>query len=373
MIKIISISLIIAQGFYLSAQTLSPVLVCEMPEQLIETSGLLVNGTTDFWSFEDSGNPEELYQFNQNGSIVKTVKLSNASNKDWEEMTSDDQYSYIGDFGNNTSNRKDLVIYKITKVQNIIGTTVTPQKINFKYEDQIDFNPPIGTWEFDCEAMISIRDSLYLFSKDYTFPLKGQTKIYKLSKSPGNQTARLVHILPTSSASYDFGQITAAAISPDNKNIILLANNGLYILDNFNTSNFWNGSVRFFKFDQKLQREAVAFLDNKTIYLTNEENANGKASLWQLNLSNILTQTQDLRNDHFVQIVYAAQARMLDIRSSKTLSRIEIMDSQGRIVSTVNTIEALETTVQLNIGAGLYFVRVIAADQDQFIQKILAY
>jgi hypothetical protein len=299
------------------------------------------------------------------------VKLSNASNKDWEEVTSDDQYTYLGDFGNNTSNRKDLVIYKITKLQNIIGTSTSPQKINFKYEDQIDFNPPVGTWEFDCEAMISIRDSLYLFSKDYTFPLKGQTKIYKLSKSPGDQTARLVHILPTNSASYDLGQITGAAISPDQKSIILLANNGLYLLDNFTASNFWNGRSRFFKFDQKLQREGIAFFDNKTIYLTNEENTNGKASLWRLDLSGILTANEETNLNHeFVKVNYTAETRLLSLQASTPLVGLEIIDTQGKVLGKQLIEGATELQIPLDLSSGLYFIRLLTKEKAHSIHKI---
>lgn len=362
--------LLSVQYILLHGQVLSPILVCEMPDKLVETSGLVAQSESAFWSFEDSGNAEELYQINQNGNVVKTVKLNNASNKDWEDLTSDDQYSYVGDFGNNTSNRKDLVIYKMTKLQNIIGTAVTPQKINFKYEDQIDFNPPVGTWEFDCEAMITIRDSLYLFSKDYTFPLKGQTKIYKLSKTPGEQTARLLNILPTSTSSYDLGQITGAAISPDEKRIILLANNGLYLIDNYNISNFWNGRVRFFKFDQKLQREGIAFLDPKTIYLTNEENTNGKASLWRLDLSSILTANEETKSEDTVEVSYAISTKILGIRSSKPLLWLEIMDTQGRRVTNESFESSTEIQIPLELTAGIYFIKMIAKDKTSTIHKI---
>ena len=82
--------------------------------QVNETSGLVyVNG--DLWTFNDTESTASLYKINPTtGQVVQTVLISNASNVDWEDITADDEYIYIGDFGNNfNGNRQDLKIYKI--------------------------------------------------------------------------------------------------------------------------------------------------------------------------------------------------------------------------------------------------------------------
>lgn len=80
-----------------------------------ETSGLICFNEL-FWTHNDSGGRPEIYGLDtQKGKIKATVIVSNASNVDWEEIAQDDQYVYVGDFGNNRGVRRDLCIYKIPK------------------------------------------------------------------------------------------------------------------------------------------------------------------------------------------------------------------------------------------------------------------
>src|SRR5579862_6552412 len=70
-------------------------------DSLIESSGLQMAG--DFlWSFNDGGNPPELYRIDTaTNTLLQIVKLSGATNIDWEDIAFDGTYFYIGDFGNN--------------------------------------------------------------------------------------------------------------------------------------------------------------------------------------------------------------------------------------------------------------------------------
>src|SRR4051812_26285025 len=87
-----------------------------LPAALKETSGLIY---TDggLWTLNDSGNSPAFYQIDEStGATLKTVNISNATNVDWEDLTADDTYFYIGDFGNNASgDRTDLKIYRVLK------------------------------------------------------------------------------------------------------------------------------------------------------------------------------------------------------------------------------------------------------------------
>ena len=354
----------------LSAQILHPEYICNLPSSLTESSGLFTISENEFWSFEDSGNADELVKIDNQGTKIKTVKISNASNEDWEAMTDDGQYTYIGDVGNNTSNRTNLVIYKISTINNVLGTSISPQKINFTYEDQIDFNPPIGSWEFDCESILAINDSLYLFSKDYTVPFKGQTKVYKLSKSPTKQVAKLVTLISTNDQNYNLGQITDAAISPNKKVIVLLANSGMYVFDNYEISNFWNGRKRFFQFDSKLQREGVSFLNDSIIYLTNEFSTNGDAALYKLNLSNILTSSNSIINIPDFNITYFIENQWLNIQSNISLKSIVIIDFQGKIIEQKDLKMEYNIQLPLSIASGNYILRVETMDNKEWVQKI---
>ena len=79
---------------------------------------------------------------------------------------------------------------------------VKADAINFSYTDQKDFEPNTNT-NFDCEAMASIGNYLYLFSKD-----RGdlQTRCYKLPKDTGTYS-----IAPIATFNTD-GKVTDATL-----------------------------------------------------------------------------------------------------------------------------------------------------------------
>ena len=81
-------------------------------DSIEETSGLEFFNDK-LYTFNDSGNSADLFEIDKsNGKILKTFK-TNLVNKDWEALTSDSLNFYVGDFGNNKGDRKDLKILKI--------------------------------------------------------------------------------------------------------------------------------------------------------------------------------------------------------------------------------------------------------------------
>lgn len=73
-----------------------------LPTVLPETSGLEITNRNEIWSHNDGGNPDEIYLCDTLGNLVKTLTINNATNRDWEDMTKDDQNNfYFGNIGNN--------------------------------------------------------------------------------------------------------------------------------------------------------------------------------------------------------------------------------------------------------------------------------
>lgn len=150
-----------------------------------ENSGIeWVNG--NLFTIADNGNPPIVYRIDTtDGSIAQSIHISNYPNNDWEDITSDSNYLYVGDFGNNDGDRKDLKILKIA-LNDIFSNsssilTVAAESIEFSYSDQTDYTSN-GSSNFNCEAMISVGDSLYIFTKDEG---DNQTRVYALPKTPG--------------------------------------------------------------------------------------------------------------------------------------------------------------------------------------------
>lgn len=130
-----------------------------------ETSGLNFFGDK-LYTFNDSGNPAELYEISPtSGKIVQILKV-NAENKDWEALASDGENLYIGDFGNNTGTRKDLEIIKIP-FQNHTLDNDRQEKISFYFPEQKDFSVQNRATDFDLEAMIFLHGKLHLFTKKW--------------------------------------------------------------------------------------------------------------------------------------------------------------------------------------------------------------
>jgi len=86
-----------------------------MIEIVVETSGLII-WDDKIWTHNDSDD-NSLYAIDPlNGSLIKSYQMEGLQNTDWEEISQDDNYIYIGDTGNNRNgNRTDLKILRIDK------------------------------------------------------------------------------------------------------------------------------------------------------------------------------------------------------------------------------------------------------------------
>ncbi|MEO1515305.1 MAG: hypothetical protein AAFV95_09840 [Bacteroidota bacterium] len=157
---------------------------------LEEVSGLAyVDG--QLWGLNDSGNENEIYRIDPaSGQVLQSVRLSGRTNVDWEDMAADDNYLYVGDFGNNAGNRRDLEIHRISisDLQDENRTQVASQRIAFSFSDQQDFRERANNHNFDCESFFSDGDSLHLFSKNW---VDRQCRHYVLPARPGTYIAQV--------------------------------------------------------------------------------------------------------------------------------------------------------------------------------------
>jgi hypothetical protein len=233
-----------------------------------ENSGIeWVNG--NLYTFGDSGNPPNIFEIDTvTGNIKQTIKVTNYENTDWEDMTADADYIYVGDFGNNDGLRKDLRVLKIAKSQFINDTntnvSVTAEAINFSYADQTSFEKDKNT-NFDCEAFLTLGDSLYLFTKD-----RGdfKTRIYRLPKVPGTYKV-------DSYTNYNVnGKITGADYNPTTKEVVLIGymngskNSFVWYLNNFRGADFFSGNKHRLEIGNSTttwQTEGIAFYNETKI------------------------------------------------------------------------------------------------------------
>jgi hypothetical protein len=284
MIKTVLMKLNIAKSlffllpFFTACRTITAHKVSRLPENLYESSGLIAESAHRFWSHNDSGDEPSIYQFDEKGILLKKINISNATNVDWEEMQMDNQGNlYIADFGNNAHSRKDLVIYKITDFKNKTAeVSIKAERIEFHYDEQKAFPPSEAERHFDAEAFVVLNDSILIFTKDFTSkPYSGKTSVYKIPNQIGKHTAKLVTVLETNKKGKYKGAITAAAMSPNQNQIVLMSYQKLWVFKaNQPFEQIFSAKkknpVFTFGLTQFAQREAVAFADGCTLYITSE-------------------------------------------------------------------------------------------------------
>lgn len=219
------------------------------------------------WTHNDD-HDKTIYGLDSLGKIKRKIILKEATNHDWEEIAQDSSHIYIGDFGNNSrGNRTDLNILKIDK-KSFLEENPIVEKISFRYSDQTDFSPqkPNNT-NFDCEAFIISKDSIFLFTKQWK---SSKTSIYVLPNQAGNQIAQFKNTFDTK------GLVTGATYLQDKKTIILcgytkIGKPFLYLLNHFEGNDFLSGNKR--RIDLKLpfhQVEGIATKDGNHYFITNE-------------------------------------------------------------------------------------------------------
>jgi hypothetical protein len=239
----------------------------ELSDSIAETSGLVASENL-LWTHNDD-NSTMLYGMDTKGKIRKKINFKGVKNNEWEDISQDSSYLYIGDFGNNVlGNRKDLHILRIEK-KSILNPSPVIDTITFSYENQIDFEPKKepNTTDFDCEAFVASNDSIYLFTKQWA---SEKTSIYCLPKSPGTHVAKLKEKLNVD------GLITGATALPQEKGIVLCGYSHylqpfVYLLYGYKNNNFLNGNKRKIKISLLFhQIEAITTEDGQLFYLTNE-------------------------------------------------------------------------------------------------------
>lgn len=246
-----------------------------LPESINESSGLIYYND-QLWTHNDGVGDNRLYQISPNSPVIEeSIILQNSTNIDWEDIAQDESHLYIGDFGNNAGDRQNLKIYKIPK-NNFTENTDT---IFFSFADQLNFTGPLNQHNFDCEAMIVDRDSIYLFSKNH---LDQQTRLYQIPKIAGQYQA-------TVKARFDTkGLITAADLDQESNTLCLLGfeiNNDRYlpfvwIFYDYPNTDFFRGKNKRVDLAIEAQTEGIAHQRDGLFFISSENENDTQGNLF---------------------------------------------------------------------------------------------
>jgi len=247
-----------------------------LPEELREVSGLYYAGPDSLWWHNDGGDIPRLLLTDSRGKLKREVILQAAINEDWEDLSADKSgFLYIGDFGNNLNNRRDLRVYRYHPATGMLDS------IRYTYPDQREFPPSAARANFDVEAFFWHNDSLHLFTKNRLVKGDYYAKHYVLPATPGDYTAQL-----RDSIYLKKRVVTAAAISPDGNTVALLSyyfrlrlgflpttRTTLWLLSGYQGSAYLRGKVKGKKMRKgpvPSQFETIDFLDNQSVLIASE-------------------------------------------------------------------------------------------------------
>ena len=332
---------------------------------LAETSGLIF-WENQFWTHNDNSD-RNIYALDTiYGKIVQSYPLSGIVNTDWEEISQDEDYIYIGDIGNNSGNRDDLKIYRTDK-RSILNNSAVFDSVCFTYSDQLDFTTATYDSDFDCEAFIVSKDSIYLFTKEW---VSNGTSVYSLPKTPGNYVAK-------KRSSFNVDGLITGAVYLEKERIIVLTGYSerlqpfLYLLYDFNGSDFFSGNKR--KIEVLLpyhQIEGITTTDGIKYFVTNEYFSLAPIirTPQKIHLLNLLpflgdylklhVPYPDAENNFIISPVPAHE--FLSIQSLAELLPADyiLINLSGQIVKT-GRLNSENSTVNISgLNSGIYFIRI---------------
>lgn len=250
-----------------NSSSVSPTATYVLSDTLVETSGLIL-WNNQIWTHNDDTDINIYSLDTIDGSIIQAHPLTGTVNNDWEEISQDSNYVYMGDFGNNANgNRTDLKILRVEK-NSLLNNVPIIDTIFFSYSNQTDFTAQgADHTDFDCEAMVVTSDSIFLFTKQW---VSLKTSLYSLPKIPGTYVANLI-------LTYDIqGLVTGANLLPDKRIIALCGYSTLlqpfiFLLYDFNGTDYFGANKRKIGLSLSFhQIEGIASNNGLKYYLSNE-------------------------------------------------------------------------------------------------------
>ncbi len=171
------------------------------------------------WTHNDSGNDPLIFAIDTTGAVRAVLTVAGARNRDWEAIAAgpcgDEACLYLGDVGDNTARRRDVVLYRLLE-PDLRGRTDDRQRPSIetvRIRDSVRVHLERGPR--DIEAMVLAADGdVALISKGW----RERPLVFRVSGSAwetGSALAAVVDSLPIRTGVFHGQLITDAALSPD--------------------------------------------------------------------------------------------------------------------------------------------------------------
>jgi len=261
-----------------------------------EVSGMVKSRSypDTFWVINDSGDEARIFAINRQGeNIIPTFsrfsfygeneeegkkqwqgfRVLYAENIDWESMTSDENFIYVADTGNNFNNRRDLGIYALSEIDPTASTQSAAIKhMPVAYPEQTEY-PGDSERHYDSEALFYADGKLYLITKHRNkrgFSMEHGANLYRLDTAYTDQ----INLLTLIDSNSDMLAVTGAELSPDGQTLAVISYEALWLFERPETGDKWlSSSFQRFWLDGDVldQVETVVWDGDNIIMLSNEQ------------------------------------------------------------------------------------------------------
>jgi hypothetical protein len=260
----------------------APVLLGQIEDEAVaESSGLVASRRNPgrLWTHNDSDNPPLLFCVEPDGGSCGRWTVAGADNVDWEDIAAGpgpqpgENYLYVGDIGDNTESRAEVVVYRVVEpvvpararvpgdassgAVTLAGTTAPATALHLHYPD--------GPHDAESLMVHPTTGDLYVVTKAL-----GATAVYKASPDGGELT-RLATL-----GLGPLALVTGGDISPDGRRVALCTLLAGYELtvDPADSAGFdavWTRAAAPVALPGRAQGEGIAYrLDGDALLLTSE-------------------------------------------------------------------------------------------------------
>ena len=246
-----------------------------------ESSGLVASRSTPgaYWTHNDSGDGPFVYALGSRGETFGVWRIAGAEAFDWEDISigpgpdRTKTYLYIGDIGDNSSAREEIVVYRVPEPM------PDPTNKSSKTKPQISERAEVIRLRYpdgkhDAEALLvhPTSGNVYIVTK---VALENPTVYEAVAPLNSGKVVTMKRLGELKVPSLFGGIITGGSVSPDGRRVALCDYfQGYEIVLPANSNNFddiWKQRLVSFDFGKRKQGESIAYrLDGKALLGTSE-------------------------------------------------------------------------------------------------------
>ena len=249
---------------------------------ITESSGLVASRTTPgaYWTHNDSGDGPFIYSFDTRGNSLGVFRVTGAQARDWEDMSigpgpqRGKSYLYIGDIGDNSQARAEIVVYRV--VEPTLTPTTKPstkkQPQSTEPAEAIRLSYPDGKYDAETLLVHPTSGNIYVVTKVTLLNPVVYEAVPPFNSGKVNTMRRIGEIRVPSLFG---GILTGGSVSPDGRRVAFCDYFSGYELvlpagaNDFN--DIWKQRMTSFDLGKRKQGEGIAYRADGNAFIATSE------------------------------------------------------------------------------------------------------